>query len=139
VQRHQDIQAGYEASAHLGSSKHQLSEYHLRRTFDIVNFLAAIFREYVTFTCLYIIRGFIQHLQCFSDISVVAYICTLDVMFLMNLRMFSCSVICDLRQIILSMGTFGKLISYVRLVAFIMEGFCTSIHLTRICIQKEVE
>jgi len=52
VCRHQDIPARYEASAHLGSSKHQLSEYHLRRTFHIVNFLTAIFREYLTFTCL---------------------------------------------------------------------------------------
>jgi hypothetical protein len=60
-------------------------------------------------------------------------------MFLVNFRMFYCSVICDFRQIILSMGTFGMLISYVLLVAFIMEGFCTSIHLTRICIKKEVE
>jgi hypothetical protein len=60
-------------------------------------------------------------------------------MLLMNLRMFSCSVICDFRQIILSMGTFGKLLSYVYLVAFIMEGFCTFIYLTRICIWKEVE
>jgi hypothetical protein len=48
--------------------------------------------------------------------------------------MFSCSLICDFGQIILSMGTFGKLLSYVCLVAFIMEGFCTSICLTRICI-----
>jgi len=55
-------------------------------------------------------------------------------MVLMNLRMFSCSVNCDFRQIILSMGTFGELLSHVCLVAFIMECFCTSIYLTRICI-----
>jgi hypothetical protein len=123
MQRHQDIQARYEAFAHLGSSKRQLSEYHLQRTFNIMNFLTAIFREYLTSTCLSTSSEVFYNICNVPETYLWSLDLYLDVLFLMDLRLFSCSVICDFRQIILSMGTFGKLLSYVHLVAFIMEGF----------------